>query len=269
MNIPFRMGLTSTVRLTMRPQSNDSAKDAISPNLSSSSQFSEARTSASTATTPTWPDSPFPGSGHSDCEDHNLLDSDLVDASSSWISTRLTHSPLQPQAPKRLPARPNSGARVLALDLPRLSESSESLPSRPRLQNNVDQITNCPASLSIVGATTSGSAASSSASLESSLTDSEYSDSEDVSSSSSGPHVKRRRFPFLFNILASESSRRAQARKNRIRRLIELLKEIRDGKYRGTRLVIERTLNPSEYRELCARIEVDEKLNGFFDEKLR
>ena len=49
-----------------------------------------------------------------------------------------------------------------------------------------------------------------------------------------------------------------------MRRLIELLKELRDGKYTGTRLVIERTLSPSEYRELRARVEAGEKLEGFF-----
>ena len=86
-------------------------------------------------------------------------------------------------------------------------------------------------------------------------------------SSSSGPGVKRRRFPF--NVLASKSSSRTKARENRIKKLIELLKELYNGRYTGTRLVIEKNLSPSKYRELRARAEADEKLEGFFYEKLR
>ena len=258
----------------MRPESSASTEDSIPPNPGSPSQFSEAITSASIATTPTWSNSPAPGSGQNECEDHSFSDPDLrpstlsVDTSTSRICTRSTHSLPQTQTPEILTARPKSGARALTLDLPGLPESLESLAPRIQTEDHINRITDCPIPLSAVEASTASSALRS-ASLQPSSTNSEQSESEDASSSSSGPDIKRRWFSLLFDILASESSHRAKARENRIKRVIKLLTELQDDTYAGTELVIRRKLNPSQYQELCTRIEADTGLSGFFDDKLR
>ena len=262
-------------RLTIRPESSASTEDSIPPNLNSLSQFPEARTSALIATTPIWSDSPLPKLGQNDYDDYSFSDSNLrpstlsVDATTPQISTRLTYSAPQTQNPETLPARPKSGVRALALDLPKLPESSESLPLRLQSEDHADRITDCPIPLSVVKASTAGSASSKPASLQSSLIDSERGESEDVSSSSSGPNAKQHLFSFFFDILALESSHRAKTRESRIRRIIKLLIELRNGTYVGAEPVIRRKLSPSQFQEFRTRVEADASLSGFFNDKLR
>lgn len=255
-------------------ESSHSTKKPLPPNpCSPQLSFSEATTSPSVTTTRTWPDSPYTGLGQND---RSFTDSELHsntsvgDATTPPLSTRLTYPLSPPQTPDRPSTSPKPEARTLALDLPKLPELFESPPSQPLPEEHSIQITECPSRLSVVEATTSKSVASNTVSPESSSsTSSVQSDPEESPSTSSDSPATERSFLFKFPILASKHRHRAQARDTRIKNVIRLLKQVRDGTYSGPQLLIRRKLNPSEYQDLLDRIEADKELDGFFNDKLR
>ena len=55
----------------------------------------------------------------------------------------------------------------------------------------------------------------------------------------------------------------------RVKNVVKLIEDVRDGRYGQEQLLIKRKLLGTEFRQLCRLIENDEELLGFVDDKLR
>ena len=256
-----------------------STKEPLSPSSSSPSLFSpDATTSKSVTIDLATPGSPSSRLEQNDPKGRGFADPDphssvfVADPTTPKLPTRQAYLPTPPETPEtpeQLSTRPKIEVQTLASGLPTLPELSRNPSPRPLPKEQISRDLESSAELSVSEAGTSEPITFSPVSPEASFTDLIQSNPEELGFLSSDPHITWRFFRSLLNILASLRPRRARAREGRVRNVIRSIEQVRDGKYPGTQLLIRRKLYHSEYRDVLARVEADNALNGFFYDGLR